>query len=111
MPSPVIQNPYNSDNFLTAYLGEPLSVKLAISNSPSIVGGIGDWIGWKYRWLETEGKIELLITPTRLLRDEIEPGLIAWNTEIRLDIPDFCAPHFLLIPKITSKENISVNFR
>ena len=81
MPAPVITNPYSADNKLQAYVGEPFSVRLAVSHSPTRVGVTGNWIGWSYRWLIDTQEIELLITPPRVLTDEIGVRAVARNAD------------------------------
>ena len=71
MPAPVITNPYSADKKLTAYIGEPFSVKIAVSNPPVRIFTREDWVGWKYRWLAAESSVELLVTPRRILTDEV----------------------------------------
>lgn len=81
MPAPVITNPYSAENKLTAYLNEPFSVKLAVSNPPVLIDTLEDWVGWAYRWLEDESKVELLVTPRRILTDEVGLLLTATNPD------------------------------
>lgn len=81
MPAPIITNPYNTENKLTAYVGEPFSVKLAIANAPDRVFATGNWVGFAYRWLAIENRVELLITPPRELKDEVGIRLVAQNTD------------------------------
>lgn len=81
MPAPVITNPYSADKKLTAYLNEPFSVKLAVSNPPVRIYTREDWVGWAYRWLEAESKVELLVTPRRILTDEVGILLGATNSD------------------------------
>ena len=71
MPAPIITNPYNNDNILTAYIGEPFSVKIAIANmgTPPRVTVEGVLVGWAYSWLADEEKVELFVTPDRPLKD------------------------------------------
>ena len=66
---------------MTAYVGEPFSVKLAIANSPDRVFATGNWVGFAYRWLAIEKRVELLITPPRELKDEVGIRLVARNTD------------------------------
>ena len=68
MPAPVITNIFNNENPLTAYVGEPFSAKIPVSNTPTRLSVTGSWIGWSYRWLAATEEVELYITPTRLLK-------------------------------------------
>ena len=68
MPAPVITNIFNNENPLTAYVGEPFSAKIPVSNTPTRLSVTGSWIGWSYRWLSATDEVELYITPTRLLK-------------------------------------------
>ena len=81
MPIPVITNPYSLENFLTAYLNEPFSVKLAISNTPTRLDVIGNWIGWSHRWLAGDQSVELFITPKSTLIDKDGISIVASNSD------------------------------
>jgi len=81
MPAPVITNPYTAENKATAYLNEPFSVKLAVSNPPVLIDTREDWVGWSYRWIAAESMVELLVTPRRILTDEVGILLRATNPD------------------------------
>ena len=81
MPTPVITNSYDISSPLTAYVDEEFSVRIPISNSPDRITVTGNWIGWGYRWIASDEELELLITPPRVLLDEIGIGIIASNDD------------------------------
>jgi len=106
MPAPIITNPYTNDTPLSAYVGEPFRAKIAIANMPVTpkprLNVTGNWVRWGYRWLAAENSVELLITPTRLLKELIitdeETGTVLETSGIRLEAINTDGSDLAMIP-------------
>ena len=87
--SPIITNPYDNDNPISAYVGEPFSAKIKITNKPTRLNVTGNWVKWGHRWLDSENSVELLVTPPRLLKELLitdeETGKLLETSGIRME--------------------------